>query len=181
MKIQTNRRRRLCIRSRYMRAPLRLSSFVSLEHARATLASWQDDYNQHRQHGSLGHLTPSEFAKRGEVRGETAFAAPDSSLKLSRNRGEPQGNLGCLCIQSTDLSAARKSPSRMCATERTRVLHASSVAGAHRVAAWRTRLAIPLPPLPSSNLRLIQALQPGVEQNQRSPPTGCCMTGPWLL
>ena len=21
----------------------------------------------------------------------------------------------------------------------------------------------------------------GVEQNQRSPPTGCCMTGPWLL
>jgi len=38
-----------------------------------------------------------------------------------------------------------------------------------------------LPPLPSSNLRLIQALQPWVEQNQRSPPTGCCMTGPWLL
>ena len=60
----------------------------------------------------------------------------------------------------------------------TRVLHASSVGSAHGVAAWRTRLAIPLP---SSNLRLIQALQPLVEQNQRSPPPGCCMTGPWLL
>jgi len=35
--------------------------------------------------------------------------------------------------------------------------------------------------LPSSNLRLIQALHPGFEQNLRSPPTGCCMTGPWLL
>jgi hypothetical protein len=43
------------------------------------------------------------------------------------------------------------------------------------------QLVIPLPPLPSSNLRLIQALQPWFEQNQRSPTTGLCMTGPWLL
>jgi hypothetical protein len=35
-------------------------------------------------------------------------------------------------------------------------------------------------PLPSPNLRLTQALLPRVEQNQRSPPTGCGMTGPWL-
>jgi hypothetical protein len=36
-------------------------------------------------------------------------------------------------------------------------------------------------PLPSWNLRLIQALQPRVEQNQRSSHTSCCMTDPWFL
>jgi len=46
----------------------------------------------------------------------------------------------------------------------TRITHASSLGEAHRVAAWRTRLAILLPPLPSSNLRLIQALQPGLSR-----------------
>ena len=30
--------------------------------AREKLRAWQDDYNHHRPHGSLGHLTPSEFA-----------------------------------------------------------------------------------------------------------------------
>jgi hypothetical protein len=40
---------------------LNVTEFTSLEHARTTLVSWQDDYNQHRRHGSLGHLTPSEF------------------------------------------------------------------------------------------------------------------------
>jgi putative transposase len=46
---------------------LNVTEFTSLEHVRATLAAWQDDYNQHRPHGSLGHLTPSEFARRGQA------------------------------------------------------------------------------------------------------------------
>ena len=46
---------------------LNVTEFTSLEHARATLTRWQDDYNQQRPHGSLGHLTPSEFAKRGQA------------------------------------------------------------------------------------------------------------------
>jgi putative transposase len=40
---------------------LNVTEFTSLEHARATLSAWQDDYNHRRPHGSLGHLTPSEF------------------------------------------------------------------------------------------------------------------------
>ena len=47
---------------------LNVTEFTSLEHARATLSAWQDDYNHRRPHGSLGHLTPSEFAERGQDR-----------------------------------------------------------------------------------------------------------------
>ena len=31
--------------------------------AREKLKAWQEDYNTCRPHGSLGHLTPSEFVK----------------------------------------------------------------------------------------------------------------------
>ena len=44
---------------------LNVTEFISLEHARTILAAWQDDYNHRRPHSSLGHLTPSEYAKRG--------------------------------------------------------------------------------------------------------------------
>lgn len=44
---------------------LNVNEFASLEHARATLAAWRDDYNRLRPHSSLGNLTPSEYAKRG--------------------------------------------------------------------------------------------------------------------
>ena len=47
---------------------LNVTEFTSLEHARATLSAWQDDYNHRRPHGSLGDLTPSEFAERGQDR-----------------------------------------------------------------------------------------------------------------
>jgi len=45
---------------------LNANEFVSLEHARAILRSWREDYNHIRPHGSLGHLTPSEYAKKGQ-------------------------------------------------------------------------------------------------------------------
>ena len=45
---------------------LNVTEFTSLDHARATLAAWQVDYNHRRPHGSLGRLTPSEFARRGQ-------------------------------------------------------------------------------------------------------------------
>ena len=45
---------------------LNVTEFVSLEHARAVLHRWREDYNHHRPHGSLGNLTPSEFARRGQ-------------------------------------------------------------------------------------------------------------------
>jgi putative transposase len=40
---------------------LNVQQFLSLADARAKLEAWRVDYNQQRPHGSLGHLTPSEF------------------------------------------------------------------------------------------------------------------------
>jgi hypothetical protein len=45
---------------------LNVTEFTSLDHARAVLAAWQDDCNHRRPHGSLGHLTPSEYALNGQ-------------------------------------------------------------------------------------------------------------------
>jgi putative transposase len=45
---------------------LNAHEFVSIEDARSRIESWRQDYNDHRPHSSLGHLTPSEFAKRGQ-------------------------------------------------------------------------------------------------------------------
>ncbi len=41
---------------------LNVHQFASLADATATIGAWRVDYNQHRPHGSLGHLTPMEFA-----------------------------------------------------------------------------------------------------------------------
>ena len=46
---------------------LNVHEFVTLQDAREKLRAWQDDYNYRRPHGSLGHLTPSEFVKKRSV------------------------------------------------------------------------------------------------------------------
>ena len=46
---------------------LNANEFASLDEARIILETWRHDYNHHRPHGSLGHLTPSEFAERGRT------------------------------------------------------------------------------------------------------------------
>jgi putative transposase len=38
--------------------------FISLQDARSKLEAWRIDYNTMRPHGSLGNLTPSEYAER---------------------------------------------------------------------------------------------------------------------
>ena len=38
--------------------------FSSLAEARTRIKSWQEDYNQHRPHSSLGYVTPSEYAMK---------------------------------------------------------------------------------------------------------------------
>jgi putative transposase len=40
---------------------LNVHQFISLADAQAKIEAWRHDYNHHRPHGSLGHLTPSEF------------------------------------------------------------------------------------------------------------------------
>ena len=40
---------------------LTVNQFLSIEDAKAKIEAWRIDYNRHRPHSSLGHLTPSEF------------------------------------------------------------------------------------------------------------------------
>lgn len=51
--------------------------FTSLEDAREKVETWRVDYNRNRPHGSLGHMTPEEFARQHEV------MKPDPSQNLS--------------------------------------------------------------------------------------------------
>jgi putative transposase len=44
---------------------LNVHAFESIEDARQKLEAWRIDYNQHRPHGSLGDMTPSEYAQQG--------------------------------------------------------------------------------------------------------------------
>ncbi len=52
---------------------LNVHQFLSIDHARATIEAWRQDYNEVRPHGSLGDLTPAESIKiRQERRTENA-------------------------------------------------------------------------------------------------------------
>ena len=52
---------------------------------REKLRAWQDDYNHHRPHGSLGNLTPSEFAT---MRSGQPMEAANLESKRSCFRGD---------------------------------------------------------------------------------------------
>lgn len=41
---------------------LNTHQFRTLDEAKAIIEAWRRDYNEHRPHGALGHLTPREFA-----------------------------------------------------------------------------------------------------------------------
>ena len=51
------------------------SLFLGLDHARAKIARWLDDYNQRRPHSSLGYLTPAAHAARS-LRNTRSAAQP---------------------------------------------------------------------------------------------------------
>lgn len=53
---------------------LNVHPFLSREHAKAVIEAWRKDSNDHRPHGSLGDLTPTEFAARHQEQ-RTAPAA----------------------------------------------------------------------------------------------------------
>ena len=63
---------------------LNVNQFTSLDHARATQATWQDDHSQHRPHDSLEHLTPTNSP--AEV-GKSAKQRPNSDSELMRHGG----------------------------------------------------------------------------------------------
>lgn len=54
--------------------------FVSLEHARAVIATWRQDYNEVRPHSSLSKRTPAEFAAMLRDRGTLAAKHPSDML-----------------------------------------------------------------------------------------------------
>jgi putative transposase len=46
---------------------LNVHQFTSIADAQAKIEAWRVDYNQRRPHGSLGHLTPDEYARRRPI------------------------------------------------------------------------------------------------------------------
>ena len=54
--------------------------FVSLDHARAVIATWRLDYNEVRPHSSLGKRTPAEFAAALRDSGMLADDHPSDML-----------------------------------------------------------------------------------------------------
>jgi putative transposase len=47
---------------------LNVIEFVSIAHAKQVIEAWRKDYNEHRPHGSLGNLTPNEYAQISQKR-----------------------------------------------------------------------------------------------------------------
>jgi putative transposase len=62
---------------------LNVHQFASIEDARAKIEAWRIDYNQHRPHSSLGHLTPDEFLRQRQATGAPEKVASSRS-ELSR-------------------------------------------------------------------------------------------------
>ncbi len=57
---------------------LNVEQFASVADAQAKIEAWRVDYNQRRPHGSLGHLTPTEFVAQRQakrVAEEAAFSS----------------------------------------------------------------------------------------------------------
>jgi putative transposase len=52
---------------------LNIEQFWSIEDAAQKIEAWREDYNHRRPNSALGHLTPSEYALRGQ-RSETSAA-----------------------------------------------------------------------------------------------------------
>ena len=51
---------------------LNVNEFTSIDEAQQRIEAWRIDYNEHRPHGALGHLTPSEYVKVGQKRSAEA-------------------------------------------------------------------------------------------------------------
>jgi putative transposase len=45
-------------------ACLNVHQFTSIADAQAKIDAWRVDYNERHPHGSLGHLTPDDYARR---------------------------------------------------------------------------------------------------------------------
>jgi putative transposase len=57
--------------------------FISLAHARSVIEAWRIEYNTERPHGSLGNLTPQEFATSRANQTEERASLPADSNAIS--------------------------------------------------------------------------------------------------
>ncbi len=57
------------VNGRFRDECLNAKVFVSLHDARQKIEAWRIDYNEHRPHGSLGNVTPREFAEQAAQTG----------------------------------------------------------------------------------------------------------------
>jgi transposase InsO family protein len=70
---------------------LDLETFKSLLAARQLTAGWRGDHNHHRPHGSLGYVTPVEFAARCAASApKLRSATPQATSQLQQHSGVPQ-------------------------------------------------------------------------------------------
>jgi len=46
---------------------LNVNEFETIDEAKHCIEAWRIDYNEHRPHGALGNLTPSEYAHQGRA------------------------------------------------------------------------------------------------------------------
>ena len=68
--------------------------FENVAEARRLTSAWKEDYNHHRPHGTLGYLTPAEFAARSAASApERAPATPPAAPALQRHCGLTQPDL----------------------------------------------------------------------------------------
>ncbi len=58
--------------------------FVSMDHARALVAAWVEDYNQERPHSALGYETPAAFA--AELQKQWPAPQAIASSAIMRNK-----------------------------------------------------------------------------------------------
>jgi putative transposase len=60
--------------------------FLSLAEARETIEAWRHDYNHLRPHGSLGALTPAEFAA---LKGQELQPPQEGEIMTQNPKNEP--------------------------------------------------------------------------------------------
>jgi putative transposase len=65
---------------------LRESWFTSLQEAKDGIEAWRVDYNQVRPHGSLGNLTPEEFAAKNQA-AVTMTSTQRLNISLDQKKG----------------------------------------------------------------------------------------------
>jgi len=93
---------------------LNVHQFTSIEDARAKIEAWRVDYNQHRPHGSLGRLTPNEYAQRRQDQPTVQAAIFLASAVLFRDQRQPHcpplSRVAGTRLRRTPVSTSIRSP-----------------------------------------------------------------------